>query len=127
MSEISGALVDETPVDRSSVPLAGALQVFRTQVVSSGRSGFGIGSGVPKLHPVSVQSGPLVLTGGMSDVGPRMHCEPVHDSENRLLEPPGVGPSGTMLAPPPMLRPPQVRSGRRLPWRPPSQRDLGDA
>src|SRR5262245_2181285 len=72
-------------------------------------AGLGIGSGVPKLHPVSVQSGPAVLTGGVVEVGPLVQLEPVQLSANRLVEPSGIGPSGTRSAPPPMLRPPQVR------------------
>jgi len=94
---------------RSTVPLAGALQVFSTQVVSVGSEGFGIGSGVPKLHPVLVQSGAALFAGGMVEVGPIVHIEPVQLSENWLIEPSGVGPSPTRELPPPMLRPPQVR------------------
>jgi hypothetical protein len=109
MSEASGAFVDEVPVDRSSVPLAGALQVFSTQLVIDGIVGFGIGSGVPKLHPVSVQSGTALLTGGAVEVGPIVQLDPVQLSANRLIEPSGVGPSGMREAPAPMLRPPQVR------------------
>src|SRR5262249_17971618 len=108
-SEFSGTFVDDAPLLRSSVPLAAPLQVFSTQVVSVGSVGFGIGSGVPKLQPTSVQSGAALLTGGMVEVGPIVHIEPVQLSANRLVEPSGVGPSGTIEAPPPMLRPPQVR------------------
>src|SRR5215831_1763912 len=108
-SEFSGTFVDDAPLARSSVPLAAALQVFSTQVVSVGSEGFGIGSGVPKLHPTSVQSGPAVLTGGMVEVGPIVQLEPVQLSANWLVEPSGIGPSGTRSAPPPRLRPPQVR------------------
>src|SRR5262245_65434259 len=90
------------------MPLAAARQVFSTQVVGAGAAGFGIGSGVPKLHPVSVQSGPAVLTGGGVEVGPIVQLEPVQLSANWLVEPSGIGPSGTRSAPPPRLRPPQV-------------------
>jgi hypothetical protein len=97
------------PLARSSVPLAGALQVFSTQVVSAWAAGFGIGSGVPKLHPVSVQSGSGVFTGGTVDVRAIVQLEPVQLSANRLVEPSGIGPSATTEPPPPMFRPPQVR------------------
>src|SRR5262245_20306343 len=74
-----------------------------------GMVGFGIGSGVPKLQPVLVQSGVEVLSAGAVDVGPMLQLEPVQLSENRLCAPSGVGPSGMSDAPAPMLRPPQVR------------------
>src|SRR5215475_2669540 len=109
MSEASGTFIDELPVARSSVPLAAALQVFSTQRLSPGSVGVGIGSGVPKLQPTSVQSGAALLTGGAVEVGPIVHIEPVQLSANWLVEPSGIGPSGTIEAPPPMLRPPQVR------------------
>src|SRR4029453_17450281 len=57
MADESGTLVVWAPVERSSVPLAGALQVFSTQVVRAGTAAFGISSGVPKLRPVLLQSG----------------------------------------------------------------------
>jgi len=91
------------------VPPAGALQVFSTQRLSDGSARFGIGSGVPKLHPTSVQSGAELLTGGAVEVGPIVQLEPVQPSANRLVEPSGVGSSKTMEKPPPMFRPPQVR------------------
>jgi len=59
------------------VPLAGAFQVFSTQRLIVGIMGFGIGSGVPKLHPTSVQSGAVLLTGGAIEVGPIVQLEPV--------------------------------------------------
>src|SRR5262245_60755913 len=71
--------------------------------------GFGVGSGVPKLQPVVVQSGSALLTAGAVDVGPMLQLAPVQLSENRLCEPSGVGPSGMREAPAPMLSPPQVR------------------
>jgi hypothetical protein len=91
------------------VPLAGALQVFSTQVLSAGSAGFGIGSGVPKLHPVLVQSGAAVFTAGAVEVGPIVQLEVGQWTANRLIEPSGVGPSGTPARPPPRSRPPQVR------------------
>src|SRR5262249_44781800 len=74
-----------------------------------GMVGFGIGSGVPKLQPVLVQSGSALLVAGAVDVGPMLQLAPVQLSENRLCEPSGVGPSGMREAPAPMLSPPQVR------------------
>src|SRR5262245_54984400 len=71
--------------------------------------GFGIGSGVPKLQPVVVQSGSALLTAGAVDVGPMSQLAPVQLSENRLCEPSGVGPSGMREAPAPMLSRPQAR------------------
>ena len=85
------------------MPLAAALQVFSTQVLSAGSPGFGIGSGVPKLQPTSVQSGAEVLTAGAVENGPIVQLEPVQLSANRLVEPSGVGSSKTMEAPPPMF------------------------
>ena len=105
MSDWSGTFVDDAPLARSSVPLAGAAHVFRTQTVRLGIVGFGIGSGVPKLHPVSVQSGPGTLTAGPALVATIVQSVPVQSSPNRLIEPSGVGPSEMIEAPPPMLRP----------------------
>src|SRR5262245_22397059 len=106
---MSATFVDEVPVDRSSVPLAAALHVFRTHTLRLGKTVFGTGSGVPKLQPTPVQSGPATLTAGAVDVGPIVQPGPQQLIENRLIEPSGVGPSGMMEAPPPMSRPPQVR------------------
>src|SRR5262245_7313906 len=120
MSELSATVIDDVPLVRSSVPLAGALQVISTQLVSVSMAGLGIGSGVPKLHPTSVQSGAVLLSGGGVEVGPMLQTEPeqlpshaptptAQVSSNRLVEPSGVGASGTTVPPPPMFRPPQVR------------------
>src|SRR5262245_40061475 len=98
----------------SSVPLPGEAQVVR-----AGFAKFAIGSGVPKLHPVVVQSGNVLLSGGGPATAPTLQIEPeqllsqaplvAQTSENRLFEPSGVGPSATVEPPPPMFRPPQVR------------------
>ena len=86
MSDASGTLVVEVPELRLRVPLAGEAQVFSTQVVMVGMAGFGIGSGVPKLQPVLVQSGPAVLTGGAA-----LENQP-HDRGLRLVDlPPHAG------------------------------------
>src|SRR5215468_1424166 len=118
MSELSGTTICDWP-PMLIPPLAGAAQVFSAQVVSVGSEGFGIGSGVPKLQPVVVQSGSVLLSAGAVEVGPMLQSEPEQPpsqappaaqlSANRLFEPSGVGPSATMEPPPPMLRPPQVR------------------
>ena len=109
MSEASWVLVDDEPSARLSVPLAGWLHLFSTQLVIPGTEGFGIGSGVPKLHPVFVQSGPVVLTAGAVKVGPIVQLLVGQSTANRLVEPSGTAPSGIREAPAPMLRPPQVR------------------
>src|SRR5262245_28714651 len=94
-------------------------------MVSDGIAGFGIGSGVPKLHPMSVQSGAALLTGGAVEVGPMLQSAPVQPpsqapppaaqlSANRLVEPSGIGASGRMAPLPPMFRPPQVRVRMRM-------------
>src|SRR5262245_50909784 len=120
MSELSATFIDDVPLVRSSVPLAGALQVISTQLVSVSMAGLGIGSGVPKLHPVVVQSCAVLLSGGGVEVGPMLQTEPeqlpshappptAQVSANRLVEPSGVGGSGMRAYwPPPMFRPPQV-------------------
>jgi len=109
VSEARWTFVDDSPVLRSRKPLAGELQVFSTQLVIDGIEGFGIGSGVPKLHVVFVQSGPPVLTGGAVEVGPSVQLLVGQSAANRLVEPSGTAPSGMREAPPPMLRPPQLR------------------
>src|SRR5262249_33096627 len=109
VSEASPTVVLDVPLERSSVPPAGALKLFSTQVLRLGREGFGIGSGVPKLHPTSLQSGSQLVTGGAVLVAPIVQLEPEQLSEKRLIDPSGVGPSCTVEAPPPRLRPPHVR------------------
>src|SRR5262245_12288104 len=83
--------------------------MFSTQLVIDWIVGFGIGSGVPKLHPVLVQSGAVVLASGAVEVGPIVQLEVGQWTANRLVEPSGTAPSGMREAPAPMLRPPQVR------------------
>ena len=88
------------------MPLAGDANVFSTQVV---REPFGIGSGVPKLQPVLLQSGSVLLRAGAVLNALMLQAEPEQLRLKRLCEPSGVGPSGTSELPPPMSRPPQVR------------------
>src|SRR5262245_46170111 len=119
-----------------SVPLAGEARVFSAQVVRNVCTLFAIGSGVPKLRPVVLQSGTGLLRGAVPATGPTLQIEPAQvpsqppppwqPSANRLLEPSGVGPSPTVEPPPPRFRPPQVRflmrpllASRMLPQTPP--------
>src|SRR5262245_22607505 len=100
------------PVVRSTLPPAGSRSVFNTQVLIAGATGFGTGSGVPKLQPVVVQSGSPLPVGGTSVVGSSVHF-PVgsqHVMLNLFTAPSGVGPSGVAEVPPPMLSPPQLSS-----------------
>src|SRR5262245_63890428 len=133
MSEVSGTPADAAPVLTLTVPLADAAQLFSTQVEMPGLVGFGTGSGVPKLQVPAgtsggpaVQSGAVLLTGGGVVVGPALQSPPeqlslqapppaAQLSANRLVEPSGVGPSGTVERPPPMFRPPQWRVRRAPP------------
>jgi len=112
-------VVCDWPVLMLTEPLTGDAKVFSAQVVSVGSAGFGIGSGVPKLHPVLLQSGAVLLSGGAAEVGPMLQSEPeqalsqappaAQVSVNRLVEPSGVWDSPTRELPPPMSRPPQPR------------------
>ena len=83
------------------MPLTGDWKVFSTQVL---REPFAIGSGVPKLHPVVLQSGAAVLTAGAVVNGVMLQAEPEQLRSKRLCEPSGVGPSGTSELPPPNSR-----------------------
>src|SRR5262249_61470357 len=87
-------------------------------------AGLGIGSGVPKLHPVVVQSCAVLLSGGGVEVGPMLQTEPeqlpshappptAQVSANRLVEPSGVGSSGMREKLFPRFRPPQGRFSMR--------------
>jgi hypothetical protein len=89
--ELRATLNEAAPVARSRLPLAGALKVFSTHVLLPE---FGIGTGVPKLQPVSVQSGAALLAGGIVEVAPTAQADPLQVSPYRLVEPSGVGPSG---------------------------------
>src|SRR4029079_16373695 len=63
--KFSETLREASPVARLSVPLAGCLNVLITQTPSAGRAAFGMGSGVPKLQPVAVQSGSAEFAAGL--------------------------------------------------------------
>ena len=78
------------PVDVSSVPAAGALNVFSVQTDSPA---FGTGSGVPNRQPVAEQSYADVPV----EIGPTVHDEPVQEVENRVAEPDGVAESATVV------------------------------
>ncbi len=55
ISEVSGRLRAEAPVEQSAVPLALVDTVLMTQTLVGGLPAFGIGSGGPKRHPTLVQ------------------------------------------------------------------------
>jgi len=76
MSDDSDTVSEATPVDTLNVPLPGEANVFSTQVVMLGMVGFGIGSGVPKLQPVFVQSGCALLTAGAVEFALTVQLEP---------------------------------------------------
>ncbi len=101
--ESSAMLSEPLPSAGSMDPPDGAEKRFSTQVESPP---FGIGRGVPKLQPGPVQSnaGPGV------EVAPSVQVPPLQSAAQRLVAPSGVGPSGTLDAPPPRLSPPHVRS-----------------
>jgi hypothetical protein len=103
MCEESETLDDRSPVEVSSVPLAGAAKLLTTQVE---RPPFGIGSGGPKAQAVVVQSMPV----GALALAPTVQLEPVQPlTMNRLVAPSGTGPSGTLDPPPPRSSAPQPR------------------
>src|SRR5262249_11751501 len=77
--------------------------------------GFGIGSGVPKLHPTSVQSGAVLLTGGANEGGAVVQLEAGQLSANKLGAPSSVRASGVGKPPPATLfRPPHGRFLMRM-------------
>src|SRR5215468_1838698 len=86
-----------TPVPRLSEPPAGDAKVL---IVHVGLEA-GTGSGVPKLQPVLVQSGSLVLSPGAVDVGEMVQLLPEQLSAYRLTPPSGVGLGATLLLEPP--------------------------
>jgi len=51
--------------------------VFSTHVLMFGMAAFGMGSGVPKLHPVLVQSGLAVFTAGAVEFAVTLQLEPL--------------------------------------------------
>src|SRR6476659_7448833 len=94
------------PDVRLRLPVAGVAHLFTTHVLIEGMAGLGIGSGVPKLQPVLVQSGAAVLTPGLVALAFTVQAAPVQLSAKRLTDPDGSGPSAIWEPPPPMLRPP---------------------
>ncbi len=93
-SEVSPTDIVELPVVRSSVPLAGALQDLIVQVERYTMVGFGVGTGVPKAQPVSVQSGSALSGAGGVDVAPAVQLAPAQSSVKRLVDPSGKEVSG---------------------------------
>src|SRR5947207_14314599 len=55
ISELSGRLRREAPVEQSAVPLALVVTVLMTHTLVGVLPGFGIGSGGPNRHPTLVQ------------------------------------------------------------------------
>src|SRR5438132_1456839 len=55
ISELSGRLRLETPVEQLAVPVALAVTVLMTHTLVGVLPGFGIGSGGPNRHPTLVQ------------------------------------------------------------------------
>ena len=115
----SDTLSSASPVSRLMVPWRAPRRYLPhsaegTERISGlGAGGTAIGNGVPKLQPVIVQSGSVVLAAGacvrrrdqavgIALVGNGRSSDPPH--------PPGVGPSGAAECPPPTFNPPQERS-----------------
>jgi len=111
-----GTLPENTPPGVVIVPDAGDAKVLSTQVE---RPPFEIESGGPKLQPVSEQSLLLPVSAAVRAV--MVQEPPAQVAVKNVSAPDGVGPSGTVAAPPPMLRPPQRRLFRTVPPDPPSR------
>ena len=106
--ESSATLKSDSPVVVSIVPLLGAENLLSTHVE---RPPFTIGSDVPKLQPVAVQS----YAGPGAPIALRLHdVPPLQSATQRFVDPSGVGPSGTVELPPPRLKPPHVRFFRTV-------------
>src|SRR5438876_8634081 len=54
ISELSGRLICEAPLEQSAVPVAFAVTELMTHTLVAVLPGFGIGSGGPKRHPMLV-------------------------------------------------------------------------
>jgi hypothetical protein len=105
VAELSWKFQVAAPLTRSSVPLGWTGEnVF---VTHTERPAFEIGSGVPNLQPMSVQSTPVGVEPDVVD--PSVQLDPAQDSVKRLVAPGGVELSGTCEMPPPIERPPQSR------------------
>ena len=110
ISELSGRLRLEAPVEQSAVPLALAVTELMTQTLVGVLPGFGIGSGGPNRHPTLVQFR-LLAPGSLDLTLVRVSVVPLQ-ADTPVSELPMSGTaygSGTLLLPPPVKRPPQAR------------------
>src|SRR2546425_5043561 len=110
ISELSGRLRLEAPLEQSAEPLALAVTELMTHTLVGVLPGFGIGSGGPNRHPTLVQV--RVLAPGSLDLTlVRVSVVPLQ-ADTAVSELPMSGTaygSGTLLLPPPVKRPPQAR------------------
>ena len=113
-AEVSGKLPTNSPVATVSEPLAGAENVFCTQVDVPA---FEIGRYGPKTQPVSEQCRLLPVWAAVRPLTVSTGGLPARFIW--VSAPAGVGPSATVEVPPPTLSPPQVSAFRTLPCTPP--------
>src|SRR5438046_3512782 len=116
ISELSGRLRLEAPVEQSAVPLASVVTELMTQTLVAVLPGFGIGSGGPNRHPTLVQSRLLPVWAEVRLA--RVRLVPLHE-DTLVSELPMSGTaygSGTVLLPPPAKRPPHARFFDTLPF-----------
>src|SRR5688572_17645897 len=97
-AELSGTPPLKTPPGVVTVPLAGAEKELSTQVE---RPPLAIESGGPKLQPVSEQLRMLPVSTAVRAV--MAQVPPAQVAVKKVSAPAGVGPSGTVAPPPPML------------------------
>jgi hypothetical protein len=96
--EFSSITNDATPVVVSNVPVTGVANVFSTQLEFPPAV---TGSGLPNRHPTFVQSKLPGFVAWLAAAPLTVQLDPVHDNAKRFADPAGVGPSGTVDAPPP--------------------------
>src|SRR5439155_943854 len=76
ISELSGRLICEAPLEQSAVPVAFAVTELMTHTLVAVLPGFGIGSGGPNRHPTLVQFR-LVAPGSVDLMLVRVSAGPV--------------------------------------------------
>src|SRR5437016_7337117 len=116
ISELSGRLRLEAPLEQSDAPLASVVTELMTQTLVGVLDGFGIGSGGPNRHPTLVQSRLLPVWAEVRLA--RVRLVPLHE-DTLVSELPMSGTaygSGTVLLPPPVKRPPHARFFDTLPF-----------
>ena len=109
ISELSGRLRLEAPVEQSAVPLALAVTELMTHTLVGVLPGFGIGSGGPNRHPTLVQFR-LLAPESLDLMLVRVSVVPLQ-ADTAVSELPMSGTAygrGTLLLPPPVKRPPQA-------------------